>query len=107
MGVGGQIDGAAREPGVRLVKAYTGLTRFDATRWTHPRQDAWVLDCLNHGRQLQRAGKGRPFLRPSGVAALYAPALSSQPPETAGRTSPSATVSPFSQDTSRPTSKVI
>lgn len=73
MGVGGQIDEAAREPGVRLVRAYTGLTRFDATHWTHPRQDAWVLDCLNHGRQLQRVGKGRPFLRPSGIAALYAP----------------------------------
>lgn len=73
MGVGGQLDDAARGPGVRLVRAYTGRTRFDASRWAHPRQRAWVLDCLNHGSQLQRVGRGRPFLRPSGIAALYAP----------------------------------
>lgn len=71
--MGGQLDGTARDPGVRLVRAYTGRTRFDASRWSHPRQAAWALDYLNHGRQLQRVGKGRPFLRPSGVAALYAP----------------------------------
>lgn len=73
MGIGGQLD--LRQPAIeaKLVRAYTGVTRFQSTGWGHPRPRAWVLDYINHGQQRQRIGNGPEFMRLSGVAALYAP----------------------------------
>lgn len=73
MGVGGKLNPSAASSVPQLLQAYMGTRRFESSRWIHPRADRWVLDYLNHGRQLQRVGRGRPFLRPSGLAALYAP----------------------------------
>ncbi len=75
MGVGGQLDARSSRIEARLITAYTGVTRFDSTGWSHPHQDmeTWVLDYLNHGQQRQRIGSGSEFLRLSGIAALYAP----------------------------------
>lgn len=73
MGMGGKLDPDRRQDAPQLLQAYAGASRFETSRWTHPRRDRWVLDYLNHGRQLQRVGRASPFVRPSGVAALYAP----------------------------------
>jgi AraC-like DNA-binding protein len=73
MALGGQLDPSAQAPGVRLLQAYSGIARHETARWIHPRRRDWALDYLHHGRQTQRVGSGRAFVRPSGLAALYAP----------------------------------
>lgn len=73
MGIGGRIGSREQSLQARLVRAYTGVTRFHATGWRHLRWKFWVLDYLNHGQQPQRVGGGRKFTRLSGVAALYRP----------------------------------
>lgn len=73
MGIGGRITSREQSLQARLVRAYTGRTRFCATDWRHLRWKFWVLDYLNHGQQLQRIGGGRKFTRLSSVAALYRP----------------------------------
>lgn len=73
MGIGGRITSREQSLQARLVRAYTGRTRFRATGWRHLRWKYWVLDYLNHGQQPQRLSSGRKFTRLSGVAALYRP----------------------------------
>lgn len=73
MGIGGQLDARSSRIEAKLIRAYTGVTRFDFTGWLHLRQRAWVLDYLNHNQQRQRIGGGAEFLRLSGIAALYSP----------------------------------
>ncbi len=70
MGIGGQFRGTIS---ARLVRAYTGVSRFEMTGWAQPRPPGWALDQIHHGRQRQRIGRGKPFTRLSGVAALYEP----------------------------------
>ncbi|MBI5723929.1 MAG: helix-turn-helix transcriptional regulator [Planctomycetes bacterium] len=73
MGLGGTIEPRRQTVDVRLLRAYTGITRFPADEWNNCRFDSWVVDIINTGRQRQRIGGGRAFARLSGVAALYAP----------------------------------
>jgi AraC-like DNA-binding protein len=60
-------------PEACLMLAHTGVTHFKKSGWVHPRSSYWVVDLLNQGQQQQRIGKGRIFVRFSGVVALYAP----------------------------------
>ena len=73
MRLGGTIKRRQQTVEARLLLAYTGRTRFVATRWKDCRHRWWVLDYINQGQQLQRVGRGKAFTRVSGVAALYAP----------------------------------
>lgn len=73
MGVGGTLSARPLRIEAGLITAYTGVTRFESTGWTHPHPKAWALDTINHGRQRQRIGNRAEFLRLSGIAALYAP----------------------------------
>jgi AraC-like DNA-binding protein len=72
-GIGGTLELRRRLGPVALRSGFTGLTRSPHSGWLDCCQNAWVLDLLHHGRQRQRIGRGRPFDRLSGVAALYAP----------------------------------
>lgn len=62
-------------PKAALILAHTGINRFQVTRWKYSphHYSYWVMDYLHQGRQKQRIRKGTAFLRPSGLAALYAP----------------------------------
>lgn len=73
MRLGGTIKRRHQTVEARLLLAYTGGTRFVATRWKHCRHRWWVLDYINQGQQPQRVGRSKAFTRISGVAALYAP----------------------------------
>jgi AraC-like DNA-binding protein len=85
-GVGGTLA-RRRQPGTAiLLSAYTGLSRFPTTRWIECRKPFWVVDLLHQGRQRQRIGRGRPFDRLSGVAALYAPGCDYREWQVAGET---------------------
>lgn len=84
MGLGGTIERGKQLVQVQLELAYTGVTRFTATRWHHCRVRRWVVDYLNYGQQRQRIGSGKPFTRLSGVAALYAPGRDYHEWQTAG-----------------------
>lgn len=84
MSMGGQLGGREQALQARLVRAYTGQTRFCATGWRHLRWKFWVLDCLNHGQQSQRVGDGRSFTRRSNVVALYRPGTRYQEWQEAG-----------------------
>lgn len=86
MGIGGQIGSREQALEARLVRAYTGTTRFCATGWRDLCWKFWVLDYLHHGQQPQRIGGGRMFTRGSGVAALYRPNTRYQERQVAGGT---------------------
>jgi AraC-like DNA-binding protein len=73
MGIGGQLNTQQARIEARLLLAYTGVTRFDSTGWSHLRPPSWVLDYIHHGRQRQRVRREKEFVRLSSVAALYAP----------------------------------
>lgn len=73
MGIGGTIEPGSQKIDARLLRAYTGITRFDADEWNHCIFGSWVVDIINVGRQKQRVGQGKTFTRLSGVAALYSP----------------------------------
>lgn len=60
-------------PRVALKVAHTGSRCFQVARWNHCRGPHWVIDYLHQGQQRQRIRKGNAFIRPSGLAALYAP----------------------------------
>jgi hypothetical protein len=84
MGIGGRIGSREQALEARLVRAYTGHTRFRVTGWRHLHWKFWVLDYLNHGQQPQRIGGGGKFTRLSGVAALYRPGTRYHERQTAG-----------------------
>lgn len=83
---GGRLAPCEQAPALHLLQAYEGITRFQTTRWIHPHRRNWALDYLHHGRQTQRIGRGRPFERTSGLAALYAPGCSYHELQAAGVT---------------------
>jgi len=73
MALSAQLKSHQQHVAARLYLAYSGVTHFTKTGWAHPRAGGWVIDYINHGRQLQRIGSGKKITRLSGVAALYAP----------------------------------
>ncbi|MBI4024082.1 MAG: helix-turn-helix transcriptional regulator [Verrucomicrobia bacterium] len=75
MGIGGQIKPWKGANLANLALAYTGVTGFPQGGWNAARAHRWVLDYIHHGRQPQRIGRGKEFMRLSNVAALYAPGL--------------------------------
>ena len=73
MALSAQLKSHQQHVSARLYLAYSGVTRFTNSGWTHPSANDWVIDYINHGRQPQRIGTGQKFTRLSGIAALYAP----------------------------------
>jgi len=75
-----------RLPQAELKVAYSGITPFRTTRWTHQCNSHWVLDRIDHGQQTQRIGRGKPFTRLSGLVAFYAPRCAYHERQNAGET---------------------
>lgn len=75
MGISGHFGKWNGANEARLILAYTGVTRFDETRWAKILARHWVIDYIHHGQQPQRIGRGACFTRLSNVAALYEPGL--------------------------------
>ena len=73
MPVSAQLKHQQQRISARLYRAYSGVSSFPSTEWAQPRPGAWVIDYIHQGQQPQRIGKGKRFLRLSGIAALYAP----------------------------------
>ncbi len=84
MALSAQLKRGQQHIPARLYLAYSGVTRFPSTIWGRVRARDWVLDYINHGRQPQRVGSGKRFMRLSGVAALYAPGTVYHERRTAG-----------------------
>jgi AraC-like DNA-binding protein len=73
MAIAAGVSRTDKLPKAVLELAHTGVTHFKTSRWVHPRSSCWVVDQINQGGQQQRIGKGKIFIRLSGIVALYAP----------------------------------
>ena len=73
MALSAQLKRQHQHVPARLYLAYSGVTHYTASGWWHPRADDWVFDYIHQGRQPQRIGSGKQFIRLSGTGALYAP----------------------------------